>query len=93
MSSPLKCKLPGNVTGAVPPICGEQGFLADRNETRRIRPGMPILLNQPRLLALSAAFCVGWFKAVVAMAAEAENAEDGGNQFWLRLSALKEIGV
>ena len=54
---------------------------------------MPILLNQLRPLALSAAFCVGWFKAVVAMAAEAENAEDGGNQFWLRLPALKEIGV
>jgi hypothetical protein len=90
VSSPLKCKLPGKVTGAVPPICGEQGFLADPNEMRRIRPGMPILLNQLRLPALSAAFCVGWFKAVVAMA---ENAEDGGNQFWLRLPALKEIGV
>jgi hypothetical protein len=92
MSSPLKCKLPGKVTGAVPPICGEQGFLADPNEMRRIRPGMPILLNRLRLLALSAAFCAGWFNAVVGMA-EAENAKDGGAQFWLRLPASKEIGV
>jgi hypothetical protein len=38
----------GGVTGAVPPISGEQGFLADLNETRRIFPGMPILLNQIR---------------------------------------------
>jgi hypothetical protein len=82
----------GDITGAVPPICGEQGFLADRNKTRRISPGMPILLNQPRLLALSAAFCVGCFKAVVGMAAAAENAEDYCAQFWLRLPASKEIG-
>ena len=81
------------MTGAVPPNSGEQGFLADPNETRRIRPGMPILLNQLRLPALSAAFWVGWFNAVVGMAAEAENAEDDGAEFWLRLPASKEIGV
>jgi hypothetical protein len=38
----------GGVTGAVPAISGEQAFLADLNETRRIPPGMPILLNQIR---------------------------------------------
>jgi hypothetical protein len=54
---------------------------------------MPILLNQLRLPALSAAFCVEWFNAVVGMAAEAENAEDDGAEFWLRLPASKEIGV
>jgi hypothetical protein len=54
---------------------------------------MPALLNQLRLPALSAAFCVEWFNAVVGMAAEAENAEDDWAQFWLRLLASKEIGV
>jgi hypothetical protein len=54
---------------------------------------MPILLNQLRLPALSAAFWVGWFNAVVSMAAETENAEDGPAQFWLRFHASKAIGV
>jgi len=48
-----------------------RGFLADPNETRRIRPGMPVLLNQLRLLAQSAAFCVAWFNAAASMPAEA----------------------
>jgi hypothetical protein len=54
---------------------------------------MPILLNQLRLPAHCAAFCVGWFNTVVGMAAEAENAKDGGAQFWLQFPASKDIGV
>jgi hypothetical protein len=57
--------------GAVLPICGEQGFQADLNETRSIRPGMSILLNQIRLLAVIAVFSVVWFNAAVGMPIEA----------------------
>jgi len=45
--------------------------LADPNETRRIRPGMPILLNQNRLLAFIALRSAVWLNAAVGVPVEA----------------------
>src|SRR6266478_1507575 len=69
--------MPGcnRVQGAVLPICGEQGLPADLNETRRIPPGMPILLNRIRLLAVIPVFCVGWLNAAIGRPAEALSTE------------------
>jgi PAS domain-containing protein len=60
------------VPGAVLPICGEQGFPADLNETKRT--GMPILLNRVRLLAFIAVFCVAWLNPAVSRPLEALSA-------------------
>jgi PAS domain S-box-containing protein len=60
------------VPGAVLPICGEQRFPADLNETKRT--GMPILLNRVRLLALIAVFCVAWLNPAVSRPLEALSA-------------------
>jgi PAS domain S-box-containing protein len=56
----------------VPPICGEQGFPVDLNETKRT--GMPILLNRIRLLAFIAMFCVAWLNPAVGRPVEALSA-------------------
>ncbi len=63
----------GGVTGlhgVVLPIFRKEGFPG-----RSIPPGMPILLNQIRLLAFIAVFCVSWLNAAVGKPVEAPGTE------------------